>query len=182
MGFMFQAQLRASVFCALEENSGSREAITGNDDLSAFMKLPLAAIVLNLVREFFEVLQLDFTLSVFEPETNFGKDYTRIAKDTLMKHFNIEKVDCKNSILYEILARAVHESESHAKGDVKDETNLESNLILNLPDSPDLNSTYVKKPIEESSPLGNLNLNKPFEDIDENYDSIDEVLPSNKTR
>lgn len=177
------------MFCALEENSDSKEAIIANDDLSMFLQQPLASVLLNLVREFFIVLQLDFTLSVFEPETKFQKDYNEISREKILKQFNLSEYKGKNPILYEIVAKALQETTFNSKGSIGTGNLIENNSMNGIDASLsdegglvqqlDLNSTYVKSGTEK-----NLDATKPLDDVDDNYnnDSIDEALPSSKTR
>lgn len=187
-----RAQIRASVFCALEENSDSKEALIASDDFSGFFQQPLASVVLNLIRQFLMELQLDFTLSVFEPETRFRKDYNEISKEKILKQYSLEEYNTNNPILYEIIAKILKEARSSQKGNI-DNGNPIQNFSVNgtdtslnddggvIPTSPlDLNSTYVKSVAEKNSPIS-LDGIKPSEDADDNYDSIDEVLPSNKS-
>lgn len=51
------------------------------------------SLVASLVREFLEFFQLEFTLSVFDPETAQGKYYTYGGRSKLMKDLHIESLN-----------------------------------------------------------------------------------------
>jgi FGFR1 oncogene partner len=61
-----------------------------NKTLKAFLSSDEGSLVACLVREFLEFFQLDFTLSVFDPETAQGKYYSYGGRTKLMKDLHIE--------------------------------------------------------------------------------------------
>src|SRR5207249_3863411 len=72
-----KAQLRSSVFIALEEERKDESPLAAgnNRPLQTFLSTPEGVAVASLFRDFLQCLGLEFTLSVFEPETNCGKQY-----------------------------------------------------------------------------------------------------------
>ena len=70
-----KAQLRANVYIALEEgdNVKSKSKLI-NQNLIDFLSTTNGRLVASLVREFLEFFDLDFTLAVFDPETNIGSE------------------------------------------------------------------------------------------------------------
>ena len=70
-----KAQLRANVYIALEEgeNVKSKSKLI-NQNLIDFLSTTNGRLVASLVREFLEFFDLDFTLAVFDPETNIGRE------------------------------------------------------------------------------------------------------------
>lgn len=183
----FQAELRASVFLALEENISTREALLKNEELSAFIQIPGGILILNLVREFLEYFGLDFTLSVFDPETKYGKEYDGITRDKLIKELNISECRKKGPLLYEVIAKFLNDFKEESKTNLKSENKNVVTVNLNHCDvsfngdgdvaSPSsiLNSTYVKykgdgSPASPGTPHSNGENN-----------SIEEELTSNKS-
>lgn len=61
-----------------------------NKPLKTFLSTDEGSLVACLVREFLEFFQLDFTLSVFDPETAQGKYYNYGGRSKLMKDLQIE--------------------------------------------------------------------------------------------
>ena len=75
-----KAQLRANVYIALEEGENVKnKSKLVNQNLIDFLSTTNGRLVASLVREFLEFFDLDFTLAVFDPETNIGM--------ILMAHF-----------------------------------------------------------------------------------------------
>jgi hypothetical protein len=55
-------------------------------------------------REFLEFFSLDFTLSVFDPETNIGKDFAYWGRDKLIEALGLtELVDTRTPLLSEVM-------------------------------------------------------------------------------
>lgn len=86
-----RAELRASVFLALEEQDLLQsENSFANKSFRNFIKTSEGMLLTQLVREFLEFFQLDFTLSVFDPETSFGKDYDYLGRNALLKDLGVK--------------------------------------------------------------------------------------------
>lgn len=70
-----------------------------NKHLKEFLSSSEGSLVACLVREFLEFFQLDFTLSVFDPETAQGKYYNYGGRSKLMKDLQLENLNgmCNNS-------------------------------------------------------------------------------------
>ena len=70
-----KAQLRANVYFALEEGDGVKQkSKLVNHKLTEFLSTTNGRLVASLVREFLEFFDLNFTMAVFDPETNIGKE------------------------------------------------------------------------------------------------------------
>jgi FGFR1 oncogene partner len=69
-----------------------------NKHLKEFLSSNEGSLVTCLVREFLEFFQLDFTLSVFDPETAQGKYYDYGGRSKLMKDLQLENLNgmCNN--------------------------------------------------------------------------------------
>ena len=75
-----KAELRANVYIALEEGDAVRnKSKLVNNKLNDFLSTTNGRLVASLVREFLEFFDLNFTMAVFDPETNIGKllDYQK---------------------------------------------------------------------------------------------------------
>ena len=72
-----KAQLRANVYIALEEGDNVKnKSKLVNQKLSNFLSTTNGRLVAGLVREFLEFFDLNYTLAVFDPETNIGRQIT----------------------------------------------------------------------------------------------------------
>ncbi|XP_078586033.1 uncharacterized protein LOC144867874 [Branchiostoma floridae x Branchiostoma japonicum] len=109
-----RAQLRASVFLALEEQGAleSKSQLV-NQDLKKFLNTKEGRMVAALVREFLIHFNLDYSLAVFDPETNFGEKYE--GRDALARELNVLESDDSSRLplLAEVVKRM---SSSGAKG------------------------------------------------------------------
>jgi FGFR1 oncogene partner len=55
-------------------------------------------------REFLEFFSLDFTLAVFDPETNIGKDFTYRGRNKLIEALGLtELVDTRIPLISEVM-------------------------------------------------------------------------------
>lgn len=70
-----------------------------NTHLKEFLSSNEGSLVACLVREFLEFFHLDFTLSVFDPETAQGKYYSYGGRSKLTKDLQLENLNgmCNNS-------------------------------------------------------------------------------------
>lgn len=84
-----RAQLRASVFLALEEQEQSQG--NTNPSLKQYLSTKEGQAVAGLVREFLEFFNLDYTLAVFEPEAGLGPDNG--SRQQLARELNIGESD-----------------------------------------------------------------------------------------
>lgn len=101
-----RAQLRASVFLALEEQEGSEGKITlVNPDLKKFIGTSEGRLVTGLVREFLEYFDLDFSIAVFDPETNFSDKYP--GRNNLARELKLSDADstAHSPLLAEVVKR-----------------------------------------------------------------------------
>ena len=108
-----RAQLRASVFLALEEQeSAQNKNAFLNRDLKSFVKTKEGRLVTSLVREFMDFFQLEFSLSVFDPETG-SKDLYE-GRNSLAKDLNITESESTKSspLLAQLLQKAGEETHS----------------------------------------------------------------------
>lgn len=62
-------------------------------------------LLFSLVREFLEYFGLDYTISVYDPETYFGKEYNYIGRNKLCEKLGIES---NEPLLGEILKNSMN--------------------------------------------------------------------------
>lgn len=85
-----RAQLRASVFLALEEQESVQNRTPFlNKDLKKFLSTKDGRLVTNLVREFLDFFQLEFTAAVFDPETGLSQTDDFKSRDSLAQDLNL---------------------------------------------------------------------------------------------
>nr|CAD7410628.1 unnamed protein product [Timema poppensis] len=86
-----RAELRASVFLALEEQETSQtQCSLHSKSLTQFLSTRDGLLITSLVREFLEFFKLDFTLSVFDPETSHGKEYSYGGRNKLISDLDLK--------------------------------------------------------------------------------------------
>lgn len=61
-----------------------------NKALKDFVSTSEGAIVVCLIREFLEFFGLEFTMAVFDPETQLGQDYEYVGRNKLAKDLKIK--------------------------------------------------------------------------------------------
>jgi len=82
------AQLRASVFLALEDQeNGQNKTPFMNKDLQSFLSTREGQLTASLVQEFLEFFNLEFSLAVFKPETCRNE---QLKRSDLMKDVNLK--------------------------------------------------------------------------------------------
>ena len=149
-----RAELRASVFLALEEQeSNTTKTPFENKALKEYLKTPQAGLGLCIVREFLEYLELDFTLSVYNTETSHGKGYEYSGRNKLAKDLQIKNLNGrKGPLLAHILqiaqessgvASDMKEGAAHASSDNVKTSSVGSLLSVSLDGGMDVESPNV---------------------------------------
>jgi len=120
-----KAQLRAHVYSALESGQVNPKSKLLNPALKEFQNSTSGRLVLCLVREFLEFFELDFTLAVFDPETNMGKELRHRNRSKLIDSLGLtELVDPKVPLISEIMRLSkvsVLKSESPTPTEISEE-------------------------------------------------------------
>jgi len=101
-----KAQLRAHVYLSLEGESRSKAPAqdSKNVKLAAFLSNTNGRLVASLVREFLQFFDLDFSLAVFDPETNIGRDVQYRERTKLCTALGLtELTDPEAPLLSEIM-------------------------------------------------------------------------------
>ncbi|KAF5290291.1 hypothetical protein FQR65_LT11625 [Abscondita terminalis] len=89
-----RAQLRASIFLALDENEEvQKKEPLQNKKIKTHLDSKLGRAMFCVVREFLEFFNLDFTISVFEPESYLGTGYQYSTRSQIIKDLGISQLD-----------------------------------------------------------------------------------------
>lgn len=157
-----RAELRASVFLALEEQeikSGPFE----NKALKEYLKSPQAALGLCIVREFLEYLELDFTLSVYNTETSHGKGYEYSGRNKLVKDLQLQNLNGKKGPLLTHILQLAQES-GGISTDIKEGNSHTSTPNLKPPTGGNLfhNLSLGSEVAAESPNVSLLPMNQTF--------------------
>ena len=153
-----------------------------NEKLSTFLKVPVGALVLNLIREFLKFFELDFTLSVFEPETKYNNDYNEITRDKMINELKITDLSKKYPLLVQVIEKIININKSPVCKDsnidiakVNDKYDCGDHGNNTISPVPPLNSTFIKKSEIQLSPISPVE-NESREDTN---DSIKEAISNN---
>ncbi|XP_068240237.1 centrosomal protein 43-like [Palaemon carinicauda] len=167
-----QAQLRASVFLALEEEFQEKNVPLVSPSVKQLLGSREGALAAALVQDFLQSLNLDFSLSVFAPESGHSALWNFPGKDAVKKDLNLDAKKGDGPLLLEILRE--RESSRFSKiEDSKKQTESQNNSVPLLetgkPSNPSL------PPLNESKQL--LQLKKLPLDIMEKNDAELKKLP-----
>ncbi|XP_011500243.1 PREDICTED: protein PF14_0175-like [Ceratosolen solmsi marchali] len=118
-----RAELRASVFLTLEE----QESVLNpepflNKSVKQYLSNSEGKLLFSLVREFLEYFGLDYTISVYDPETYFGKEYNYSGRKKLCEELGINSEEpLLGEILKSTISSALYNSQKN------DSNNLSTN-------------------------------------------------------
>ncbi|KAF7991856.1 hypothetical protein HCN44_010657 [Aphidius gifuensis] len=120
-----RAQLRASVFLALEE----QESVVNPEPLLSktvkqYLENTEGKLLFSLVREFLEYFGLDYTISVYDPETYIGKDYNYIGRNKLSEKLGINTTE---PLLGELLKNTLNNIINNKENKTNDSNNKKLN-------------------------------------------------------
>ncbi|XP_072397161.1 uncharacterized protein [Diabrotica undecimpunctata] len=141
-----KAQLRASIFLALDEDEKiSKYQPLLNNKIKTFMESSDGKSMFYLVHEFLEFFNLCFTLAVYEPESYIDCDCQREEKQRIAQQFGLKtSEDNSEPLLYQILKIAQ-----------KSRRNLEVNINVNG-NIEDNKSDSISSEIKSISTPGNI--------------------------
>ncbi|KAJ8919928.1 hypothetical protein NQ315_006457 [Exocentrus adspersus] len=89
-----RAQLRASIFLALDEDVQiSKKQPLLNNKLKTHLETEEGKLMFNVVREFLEFFNLYFTLSVFDPESYLGSGYVYEGREKIAKDLGLDDTE-----------------------------------------------------------------------------------------
>ncbi|KAJ8983475.1 hypothetical protein NQ317_014933 [Molorchus minor] len=89
-----RAQLRASIFLALDEDAKlSKQQPLLNNKVNTHLETEEGKAMFCIVREFLEFFSLYFTISVFEPESYMGSGYKYEGRRKLVKDLGLDNVE-----------------------------------------------------------------------------------------
>eukprot|EP00112_Aurelia_sp_Birch-Aquarium-sp1_P026751 Seg97.14 transcript_id=Seg97.14/GoldUCD/mRNA.D3Y31 product="FGFR1 oncogene partner" protein_id=Seg97.14/GoldUCD/D3Y31 len=100
-----RAELRASVFLALEEQDSLKvNSNMVNHKLKKFLSTKEGVLVASLVQDFLNCFHLDFTMAVFGPELSHGGKFD--SRDELMRSLGLTSEAKDNPLLLELLPKS----------------------------------------------------------------------------
>lgn len=110
-----KAQIRSSVFTAIDESDKSAKTITENPLIKNLLNSREGRLTMSIVREFLLACHLDYTIAVFDPEINANKELDDRSK--LAKNFDIYETDetKSNPLLFEIVKGALNNQVTRSK-------------------------------------------------------------------
>lgn len=146
-----RAELRASVFLALEEQESNSTPFE-NKALKEYLKSPQAALGLCIVREFLEYLELDFSLSVYNTETSHGKGYEYSGRSKLIKELQLKNLGGKKGPLLSHILQIAQESNGIAQENKEETSKLGPSESNSFNISHDF-GTCVESPNGSLAPL-----------------------------
>jgi len=146
-----KAQLRAHVYLSLEgESKGKAPAQDSkNVKLAAFLSNTNGRLVASLVREFLQFFDLDFSLAVFDPETNIGRDVQYRERTKLCTALGLtELTDPEAPLLSEIMRLSkvsVLKSESPTPSTISDCHTSPPASLMEDPSTPEAGNYQEEK-------------------------------------
>ncbi|RZC36706.1 FGFR1 oncogene partner, partial [Asbolus verrucosus] len=89
-----RAQLRANLFLALDEDAKiSKQQPLINNKIRSHLEMPEGQLMFCLVREFLEYFDLDFTISVYEPESYVGSCYKYEGRQKIIEDLGLKAAE-----------------------------------------------------------------------------------------
>ncbi|XP_046737526.1 uncharacterized protein LOC124406113 isoform X2 [Diprion similis] len=176
-----RAELRASVFLALEE----QESVMNtkpllNKTVKQYLANSEGRLLFSLVREFLEYFGLDYTISVYDPETYAGKEYNYAGRSKLCEELGIVSSE---PLLGEILRNHARRSFNISEKQNEDDGN--ENMTAKMHNTP---SNVCNETYEETTPKilhkDSVSLSNDNNDSSEKLESISETalkVPINVT-
>lgn len=76
-----------------------------NKTVKQYLSNSEGKLLFSLVREFLEYFGLDYTISVYDPETYFGKEYNYVGRNKLSEELGIDSTE---PLLGEILKNSIN--------------------------------------------------------------------------
>ncbi|XP_011310050.1 FGFR1 oncogene partner-like [Fopius arisanus] len=143
-----RAELRASVFLALEEQeSVANPEPLLNKTVKQYLSNSEGKLLFSLVREFLEYFALDYTISVYDPETYVGKEYNYIGRNKLCEKLGISTTE---PLLGELLKNSINGAFNNSEKNDSNDSRLNKTT-----DTSANNATFevkVPKIIHKDSP------------------------------
>ncbi|XP_060519257.1 centrosomal protein 43-like [Cylas formicarius] len=110
-----RAQLRASIFLALDEDIKlSTQEPLQNREVRSYLETPEGQVMFCIVREFLEFFNLQETVAVYEAETYHGKVYNYESRQQIIQDVGLEE-DSKVPLLQQLLRIAQMKNNNKCK-------------------------------------------------------------------
>ncbi|XP_043492089.1 centrosomal protein 43-like [Polistes fuscatus] len=157
-----RAELRASVFLALEEQESvmNPEPLL-NKTVKQYLANSEGKLLFSLVREFLEYFGLDYTISVYDPETYIGKEYNYVGRNKLCEELGINSSEpllgeiLKNSMNICNITQKVESNDSRHNKTNETSTNF-ANATFEVPVPKILHTESLSNDNDSSEKLGSF--------------------------
>ncbi|KAF7408136.1 hypothetical protein HZH66_002673 [Vespula vulgaris] len=157
-----RAELRASVFLALEEQESvmNPEPLL-NKTVKQYLANSEGKLLFSLVREFLEYFGLDYTISVYDPETYVGKEYNYVGRNKLCEELGINSSEpllgeiLKNNINICNITQKVESNDSRHNKTNETSTNF-ANATFEVPVPKMLHTESLSNDNDSSEKLGSF--------------------------
>ncbi|XP_003726814.1 FGFR1 oncogene partner isoform X2 [Strongylocentrotus purpuratus] len=168
-----RAELRASVFLTLEEqDAGRKNSPFVNEELKKYLATKEGYHTAAVVKEFLEYFNLDFSLAVFNPETNTSDTYD--GRESLASELNIADTEKtrEKPLLYEILRRS--QDTGDPKGRPRSSSAIEEETVaipkdLTASQIADAKAKFEKYDLDKSGSIDKNELRNLFVDMFPNF-------------
>merc|ERR1711928_50173 len=99
-----RAQLRANTFLALDQQNDPKVTFpVNNSTMQQFVSSKEGTLTVSLIREFLSFFNMQFTLSVFEPESCENVSYTPYSRTSLASILGIHNSDPSEPLLHTLI-------------------------------------------------------------------------------
>uniref|UniRef100_A0A8C4KU50 Centrosomal protein 43 n=1 Tax=Equus asinus TaxID=9793 RepID=A0A8C4KU50_EQUAS len=143
-----QAELRAAVFLALEEQEKvENKTPLVNESLKKFLNTKDGRLVASLVAEFLQFFHLDFTLAVFQPETSTFQGLE--GRENLARDLGI--IEAEGTVGGPLLLEVIRRCQQKEKGPANGEGALELSDTHSPPKSPEGKASAHTVPSKRAS-------------------------------
>ncbi|XP_014650848.1 PREDICTED: FGFR1 oncogene partner [Ceratotherium simum simum] len=143
-----QAELRAAVFLALEEQEKvENKTPLVNESLKKFLNTKDGRLVASLVAEFLQFFHLDFTLAVFQPETSTFQGLE--GRENLARDLGI--IEAEGTVGGPLLLEVIRRCQQKEKGPTSGEGALDLSDVHSPPKSPEGKTSAHTAPSKKTS-------------------------------
>ncbi|XP_030761470.1 bromodomain-containing protein DDB_G0270170-like [Sitophilus oryzae] len=163
-----RAELRASIFLALDEDLKlSKHQPLQNLRVQSYLETAEGRIMFCLVREFLEFFNLQFTISVYEPESYLDSIYHYEGRQKTARDLGLGNIEESTVPLLQHLLKI-----AQAGNNVLDiNLNLDNNISGSFKDeSVDINSSYKKTEMDGNSPTITSNTTQTQKKLNSTFD------------
>eukprot|EP00128_Syssomonas_multiformis_P005144 Colp12_sorted_trinity150504_noHs@5491 len=180
-----RAQLRANVFLALDQQEKAASHVQDNPRLRSLLHTAEGRNAFDLIREFLEFYNLEYTLAVLVPEAHLAT--THKARDTLVRDLGLSpsKLDHNKPVLLSVLeGNQVRMSAEDSYADIRRKSDSEKSTPTASPRPEDGHAGLQKKKSFDNllSTKAVLNAAQPAAEVVDDDDILNSSLKSDASR